>query len=186
MAWERRKSRPNGPRRFTDSGIQWRIFLPLGHLGVFIPSHWRRLHRKLCVIDAEVAFCGGVNVLDDFSDPNFGPLSEPRLDFTVRVTGPLVQDALEATTRFWWRMTVAAEVRDHELPAPGRSCRNGCDRRIPERASKPGADEAQPSRGPAVGRPGGQGRPGAARQPAQSAPDRACLPAGRSATRAAR
>ncbi len=104
-------------QRFTDCGVQWRIFLPLGRVGVFIPSRWRRLHRKLCVVDAQVVFCGGINILDDLNDPDFGVLPEPRLDFAVRVTGPLVQDALEVMTRFWWRMTVASDVRDREFPA---------------------------------------------------------------------
>lgn len=104
-------------QRFADSAVQWRIYQPLGRLGVFIPSRWRRLHRKLCVVDAEIAFCGGINVLDDRIDPAFGPLREPRLDFSVRVIGPLVQDALEVMTRFWWRMSVAGDVRDREFPA---------------------------------------------------------------------
>lgn len=104
-------------QRFADCGVHWRIFLPLGRVGVFIPSRWRRLHRKLCIVDAQVLFCGGINILDDLNDPDFGALQEPRLDFAVRVTGPLVQDALEVMTRFWWRMTVASDVRDREFPA---------------------------------------------------------------------
>jgi len=103
--------------RFNVSGVQWRVFLPLGRLGVFIPSRWRRLHRKLCVIDGSTAFCGGINVLDDFSDPGSEMLSEPRLDFAVQVTGPLVLDALETMSRFWWRMTLAADVAEREIPA---------------------------------------------------------------------
>jgi phosphatidylserine/phosphatidylglycerophosphate/cardiolipin synthase-like enzyme len=38
------------------------------------PSRWRRLHRKLCVVDGHLLFCGGINVLDDFHDPNHGVL----------------------------------------------------------------------------------------------------------------
>ena len=38
-----------------------------------------------------MAFCGGINMLDDFFDPNHGPLTEPRFDFSVRVQGPLVK-----------------------------------------------------------------------------------------------
>lgn len=108
---------PQWARRFDDSGVSWRIYMPLGRLGVFIPSRWRRLHRKLCIVDAGIAFCGGINILDDCHDPAYGPLQQPRLDFAVRVTGPLVQDALQVMTRFWWRMTVASDVRDREFPA---------------------------------------------------------------------
>lgn len=108
---------PHWAQRFADSGVQWRIFQPLGRLGVFIPGRWRRLHRKLCAIDAAVAFCGGINILDDSFDLGHGVLQQPRLDFAVRVTGPLVRDVLEVMTRFWWRMSVATDVREHEFAA---------------------------------------------------------------------
>jgi cardiolipin synthase len=52
--------------RFQAAGVAWRIFAPMGRFGLLIPSRWRRLHRKLCVVDGQVAFCGGINVLDDF------------------------------------------------------------------------------------------------------------------------
>jgi cardiolipin synthase A/B len=103
--------------RFEEAGVQWRIFQPLGRLGLLIPSRWRRLHRKLCVVDGRVAFCGGINVLDDWLDPNHGRLSAPRLDFAVRVTGPLVRAVHEVTTQFWWRLQAANKVREVDLPA---------------------------------------------------------------------
>lgn len=107
--------------RFNTAGVQWRIFLPLGRLGVLIPSRWRRLHRKLCVVDGTVAFCGGINVLDDFYDPNHGALDAPRFDFAVRVTGPLVQAVHEATAQFWWRLQAASTVRQSNFPAAWRA-----------------------------------------------------------------
>lgn len=103
--------------RFDEAGVQWRIFQPLGRLGLLIPSRWRRLHRKLCVVDGRVAFCGGINMLDDWFDPNHGRLSAPRLDFAVRVTGPLVRAVHEVTAQFWWRLQAASEVREVDLPA---------------------------------------------------------------------
>ncbi|MDP3700504.1 MAG: cardiolipin synthase ClsB [Hylemonella sp.] len=103
--------------RFDAAGVQWRIFLPLGRLGLLIPSRWRRLHRKLCVVDGHVAFCGGINVLDDWHDPNHGPLSAPRLDFAVRVTGPLVRAVHEVTVQFWWRLQAGNKAREIDLPA---------------------------------------------------------------------
>ncbi len=104
-------------RRFHAAGVEWRIFLPLGRLGVLIPRRWRRLHRKLCVVDGRVAFCGGINVLDDFYDPNHGTLDSPRFDFAVRVTGPLVQAAHEAMTQFWWRLQAATTARQSDFQA---------------------------------------------------------------------
>ena len=112
---------PEWRERFERSGVHWSIFLPLGRIGVFIPSRWRRLHRKLCVVDGNVAFCGGINVLDDLFDPNHGKLTEPRLDFAVRVCGPLVGDVLEAMTHFWWRQQLSHEFDAHDFPAAWRS-----------------------------------------------------------------
>lgn len=107
--------------RFAAAGVQWCIFSPLGRLGVLIPSRWRRLHRKLCVVDGTVAFCGGINVLDDFYDPNHGVLDSPRLDFAVRVTGPLVQAVHEATAQFWWRLQAASTARSSDFSAAWRA-----------------------------------------------------------------
>jgi len=103
--------------RFSAAGVAWRIFSPLGGLGLLIPSRWRRLHRKLCVVDGRVAFCGGINVLDDFFDPNYGTLTAPRFDFAVRVTGPLVQSAHAALVQFWWRLQATRIVRQGDLAA---------------------------------------------------------------------
>ncbi|WP_296447778.1 cardiolipin synthase ClsB [Rhodoferax sp. UBA5149] len=107
--------------RFQAAGVKWRIFSPLGRLGVLIPSRWRRLHRKLCVVDGTVAFCGGINVLDDFYDPNYGVLDAPRFDFAVRVTGPLVQAVHETTAQFWWRLQAASTARQIDFPALWRA-----------------------------------------------------------------
>ena len=107
--------------RFDAAGVKWSIFSPMGRLGMLIPSRWRRLHRKLCVIDGTVAFCGGINVLDDFFDPNYGTLDVPRLDFAVRVTGPLVQTMHEATAKFWWRLQAASTARQSDFSAAWRA-----------------------------------------------------------------
>lgn len=95
---------PQWCRRFERAGVAWHIFAPMGRLGLLIPSRWRRLHRKLCVVDGRLAFCGGINLLDDFFDPNHGLLCLPRLDFVVRVRGPLVQEAQTLLTQFWSRL----------------------------------------------------------------------------------
>jgi cardiolipin synthase A/B len=91
--------------RFKAAGIQWFVYEPIVTLGVFLPSQWRRLHRKLCVIDSAVAYCGGINLLDDWHDPSYGALAAPRFDFTVRVSGALAQDIQMATCQLWDRLT---------------------------------------------------------------------------------
>jgi len=108
---------PEWAARFDAAGVHWRIFLPLGQLGLLIPSRWRRLHRKLCVVDGKVAYCGGINLLDDLYDPNHGVLEAPRFDFAVRVTGPLVQTVHLTLSRFWWRMQALSDARQSDFSA---------------------------------------------------------------------
>ncbi len=97
-------------QRWSRAGVHWRVFNPAQGWRVLIPKRWRRLHRKLCVVDRTVAFCGGINMLDDFFDPNHGTLAEPRFDFSVRVQGPLVTDMLDTMQRLWSRLQVAREA----------------------------------------------------------------------------
>jgi cardiolipin synthase A/B len=106
---------PGWPEAMQQAGVQLRTYSPLGRLGLTLPSGWRRLHRKLCVIDERVAFCGGINVLDDFHDPNHGALDKPRLDFAVRLSAPeqarTVQAIHDALGQLWWRLKVAQGLR---------------------------------------------------------------------------
>ena len=102
--------------RFDQAGVDWRVYSPLGTLGLLIPSRWRRLHRKLCVVDGHTAFCGGINILDDWHDPHHGPLAQPRLDFAVCVQGDLVQHIQEAMTQLWWRLQGGEQVRKRQIP----------------------------------------------------------------------
>jgi cardiolipin synthase A/B len=92
--------------RFKAAGVHFFIFQPVVTLGFLIPSQWRRLHRKLCVVDGCIAFCGGINILDDWYDPNYGALNAPRFDFSVRVTGELAKDIQSAMDALWERLTV--------------------------------------------------------------------------------
>ena len=103
--------------RFDEAGVQWRIFSRLGGVGWLVPSRWRRMHRKLCAVDGRVAFCGGINVLDDFFDPNHGVLEAPRFDFALQITGPLVRDVTETMAQFWWRLRAAKTARAFDFPA---------------------------------------------------------------------
>ena len=47
----------------------------------------RRLHRKIAVVDARIAFVGGINIIDDMHTPGHTP---PRYDYSVKIEGPLV------------------------------------------------------------------------------------------------
>ncbi len=102
-------------QRWNAAGVQWRVFNPARGWRVMLPGRWRRLHRKLCVVDGRICFCGGINILDDYYDPTRGRLAEPRFDFAVRVTGPLVGDAHQTMTRLWLRMKAAHEMRHYDF-----------------------------------------------------------------------
>jgi cardiolipin synthase A/B len=106
---------PAWRERFARAGVDWRVYAPLGWLGILWLGSWRRLHRKLCVVDGQVAFCGGINILDDFHDPNHGPLESPRLDFAIRVTGPLVNRVHATMSQLWLRMQAMRDVRSVRL-----------------------------------------------------------------------
>lgn len=101
--------------QLLQAGVQLQVYSPLGPLGLLLPQRWRRLHRKLCTVDGRVLFCGGINVLDDFYDPNYGRLDAPRLDFAVRVEGALVPYASDVMEQLWWRMRAVTDVQRRRL-----------------------------------------------------------------------
>jgi cardiolipin synthase len=107
--------------RFAQAGVDWRIYAPLGALGLLIPSRWRRLHRKLCVVDGHTAFCGGINILDDWYDPHHGSLAQPRLDFAVAAQGELVGHIQDSMNQLWWRLQGAQHARERKLAQSLRS-----------------------------------------------------------------
>ncbi|MDP3669132.1 MAG: cardiolipin synthase ClsB [Telluria sp.] len=115
-------------RRWRAAGVQWAVFNPARGWRLLFPKRWRRMHRKLCVVDGETAFCGGINLLDDHYDPNHGDLDQPRFDFAVQVSGPLVADVHDTMVRLWARLQVTRE-RDFEgaLKAVRAAARAGTD-----------------------------------------------------------
>ena len=124
-------------QRWRAAGLQWHVFNPAKGWRVLLPKGWRRLHRKLCVVDGTLAFCGGINLLDDFFDPNHGRLEQPRLDFAVRVTGPLVADVHDTMSRLWSRLQLAREARQLDFAAALRAARG---------AARAGTEVAEPHR----------------------------------------
>jgi cardiolipin synthase len=64
----------------------------------------------LCVVDGDVAFCGGINILDDHFHPAYGVLESPRFDFAVQVRGPLVANAYSAMVQFWGRLQITRQL----------------------------------------------------------------------------
>jgi cardiolipin synthase len=85
---------------FNDAGVHYRVFNPWFRRGV------SRSHRKIAVVDREVAFVGGINVNDDWFcdyDPH-KRLPAPRWDFAVEVRGPLVATIHHEAQGQWARV----------------------------------------------------------------------------------
>jgi cardiolipin synthase len=82
------------------AGVRYRAFNPWFRRGV------SRSHRKIAVIDREVAFVGGINVNDDmFCDYQpYKALPAPRWDFAVEVRGPLVAHIHHEVQGQWARL----------------------------------------------------------------------------------
>ena len=94
-------------RLLSNAGAHCRIYRPEPKqftLKSFDFTRLRRLHRKIVVVDGLIGFVGGINIEDDYStaDPD-ARATDPRYDFAVRVTGPLVSALVEALDLLWLR-----------------------------------------------------------------------------------
>lgn len=87
-------------RALEQAGANFRAFNPWFSHGI------ARTHRKICVVDRELAFLGGLNINDDMlSDDNARiPLPAPRWDFAIRIAGPLVYDIHIEAAAQWARL----------------------------------------------------------------------------------
>jgi cardiolipin synthase len=84
---------------FAKAGVFYRVFNPWFKRGI------ARTHRKITVVDGEIAFVGGININDDMRhdyEP-YLPLPAPRWDFAVSVRGPLVAQIHFEAQAQWMR-----------------------------------------------------------------------------------
>ncbi|WP_336997321.1 cardiolipin synthase ClsB [Leclercia sp. M50] len=99
----------------TSAGVVFRYYDPRPPLLGMRTNIFRRMHRKIVVVDDQVAFVGGINYsAEHMSD--YGP--EAKQDYAVQVEGPVVQDILQfvvenlpgkAAVRRWWKRRHRAE-----------------------------------------------------------------------------
>ena len=75
---------------------------------------FRRLHRKIAVIDEIRAFVGGINIIAE-------PANEPgpRLDFAVECEGPIVSPIALSADRLWWTLSLPS-LTEAVAPFPRR------------------------------------------------------------------
>ncbi len=99
-------------RSLGNAGVRIHVFDPGKRLLGWRWNMLRRMHRKIVVVDREVAFVGGINYSADHL-ADYGP--EAKQDYAVEIRGPLVAEihrfthlALAQGQRYqrrrnWWR-----------------------------------------------------------------------------------
>ncbi|MGF6769238.1 cardiolipin synthase [Paraburkholderia sp. GAS199] len=81
------------------AGIDHRIYNP----HIFGRFGFSRTHRKLAVVDDQFAYCGGINIVDDYEN-NGHRLPFRRWDFALELRGPVVADVRQAFELQWRRI----------------------------------------------------------------------------------
>lgn len=97
----------------SEAGVSLQAFDPSPRRLGLRTNLFRRLHRKILVVDGVTAFVGGINYSADHL-ADFGPMAKQ--DYAVQVHGPIVADLQQATLslldahpdspahhRRWWR-----------------------------------------------------------------------------------
>lgn len=76
-------------KQMIDAGVQIQLFDPQPRFMGMRTNLFRRLHRKVVVIDGEQAFIGGINYsVDHMTDTGL----TAKQDYAVRVRGPIIAD----------------------------------------------------------------------------------------------
>ena len=90
------------PRSMLDylreGGVKALVFRPKISPWTFRRERLRRMHRKIAVVDREIAFVGGINIINDREATADVP---PRYDYAVAVEGPLVEEIRLSAKRHW-------------------------------------------------------------------------------------
>ena len=101
--------------QLADAGVMAVVYRPeLARLRLR-RHRLRRLHRKLALIDAKIAFVGGINIVDDLEPQAQLP---PRYDYAVRIEGPLLAPIGNAMQRLWEIATWVHRKRRYRIDHP--------------------------------------------------------------------
>ncbi|WP_435929605.1 cardiolipin synthase ClsB [Dryocola sp. BD613] len=110
--------------QLTSAGVKFRYYDPRPPLFGMRTNVFRRMHRKLVVVDGQLAFVGGINYSAEHMI-NYGP--QAKQDYAVRVEGPVVDDISgfivsnlpghERPRRWWSRRRHQAQ----DNPMPGEA-----------------------------------------------------------------
>ena len=113
------------PKAFVPSlreaGVDVQLFRPPRTWFSLERTRLRRLHRKILIVDRRVAFVGGLNIIDDLTD---NPTRKGRLDYAVRVEGPLLARIYPVVHHLWWLVaTLSARRRPPGFRPPPADAR---------------------------------------------------------------
>lgn len=104
--------------RLRAGGVEMLVFRPRISPWTLQRQRLRRMHRKIVVVDREIAFVGGINIIDDRAANSS---MAARYDYAVAVEGPLVDVIRFSAQRLWskvrWRSFRKATGRGEPLPA---------------------------------------------------------------------
>ncbi len=108
----------------TTAGVMFRYYDPRPPLFGMRTNVFRRMHRKIVVVDGEIAFVGGINYSAEHMI-DYGP--QAKQDYAVKVEGPVVEDIYQYVISnlpgheepgSWWRRR---RNRAHENLTPGEA-----------------------------------------------------------------
>ncbi|HSC93345.1 MAG TPA: cardiolipin synthase ClsB [Burkholderiales bacterium] len=116
-------------RLMEAAGVHFLVYRPNISPWSLRRARLRRLHRKIAVIDARVAFVGGINVLDDVDQPGQTP---PRFDYAVRVEGPMLSK-IHPVVKWLWKLVNTTQLRPR--PTSGARLRLSMELRGRQRAA---------------------------------------------------
>ena len=101
---------------FEGTGVALAVFRPIDRWWRWLqPGQLRRLHQKLCIVDNEHGFVGGINIIDDRIDLNRGPIEQPRLDYAVHLRGSVVLPMAQAARAVWTRAWLGRDFGEELL-----------------------------------------------------------------------
>ncbi len=115
-------------RSLAQAGVRLHVFDPGPRPFGLRPKALRRMHRKIVVVDARVAFVGGINYSADHL-ADYGPLAKQ--DYAVEIHGPLVavihrythaalaQGLRHQRPHAWWFARRPARLLPAQLSAAG-------------------------------------------------------------------
>ncbi len=91
-------------RELENSGVHILFFRPKISPWSLRINRLRRMHCKMLVADNTLGFLGGINIIDDYNTPSHIP---PRVDYAVKVEGPLISNMKISMELLWYKVNRA-------------------------------------------------------------------------------